>query len=136
MKLSLAIASLALLAGCATTPPADVLATADYGNYPSEFKEVIKAYTAGILKDPDSAKYEFLNYPVRGYWGLGGPKYGYVVCANINAKNGFGGYTGSKVSYFMIRNGVVIDASISSDGSYGETIAAAKCRPYPRDKVV
>lgn len=131
MKRSMiAVLAAGMLAGCTTTPPPEVLAAADYGPYPENFEPIIKAYVAGRLRDPESAQYQFLNVPRKGYWGFGGAKYGHVVCAKINAKNAFGGYTGARISYFMIRDGRVIDASIGDAGDYGETISAAKCKPY------
>lgn len=122
--------ALALLVGCAAPPSREVLAAADYGPYPENYESIVRGFVAGQLKDPESAQYQFLNKPAKGYYGIGEVKYGYVVCARINAKNGFGGYAGPKVSYFMIRDGLLIDVSIGSAGDYGETISAAKCRPY------
>jgi hypothetical protein len=130
MRIALAAIIAGALAGCATTPPPEVLRTADYGSYPGNFESVIKDYVAGQLKDPGSAQYQFLNAPKKGYWGLGGAKYGYVVCARINAKNSFGGYTGAKMNYFMIRDGSIIDASLSAEGPYGEIMPTSKCKPY------
>ncbi|MDR5772865.1 MULTISPECIES: hypothetical protein [unclassified Caballeronia] len=34
--------------------------------------------------------------------------YGYLVCTDINAKNSYGGYTGAKRRWFLIRNGAVV----------------------------
>lgn len=129
-KQVLASLALALLAGCAAPPSREALAAADYGPYPENYESIVRSYVAGQLKDPESAQFQFLNMPAKGFYGVGGAKYGYVVCARINAKNGFGGYAGPKVSYFMIRDGRLIDVSIGSAGDYGETISTAKCKPY------
>jgi hypothetical protein len=126
----LAVLSVAVVSGCATTPPPEVLATADYGAYPENYEAIIREFAGGQLKDPESAQYRFMNSPKKGYWGLGGAKYGYVVCARINAKNGFGGYAGSALSYFMIHDGRIIDASIGKAGEYGELMPTTKCKPY------
>lgn len=58
-----------------------------------------------------------------------GKKFGYAVCANINARNSFGGYVGNRMSYFLIRDGRVIDES-HGDGNYGEAIVQGRCDPF------
>ncbi len=60
------------------------------------------------LKDPDSAK--FGNVIV-----VETEKYGRVVCGEVNAKNGFGGYTGSKG--FVGKGGLVL---LEGDAPFGE----------------
>jgi hypothetical protein len=136
MRTLLIVFLLASLSGCATAPSADVMAAADYGEYPQNYQAIVKAYVSDSLKDPDSAQYTFLNFPMRGYWGFGGAKFGYVTCVKINAKNSFGGYTGYRINYFMIKNGAIIDATISQAGEYGEMVAAAKCKQYPVERVI
>lgn len=103
-----------LLAGCASKPTPQDLASADYGTYPSDYEEIVKKYMDMRLKDPDSARYEFINSPKTGWNSWGGRKYGYIVCALVNAKNSYGGYTGSQIYYFMIKNGRVIDSQEKS----------------------
>ena len=56
-------------------------------------------------------------------------KFGYVVCAYINAKNSYGGYVGNRMSYFMIKNDRVIDAS-HGDGDYGEAMVRGRCKHF------
>ena len=34
--------------------------------------------------------------------------YGYSVCAEANARNSFGGYTGMTTRWFLIRNGRIV----------------------------
>ena len=34
--------------------------------------------------------------------------YGYSVCSDVNARNSFGGYTGMKTRWFLIRNGTIV----------------------------
>lgn len=127
-KIITTLALTALLFGCAT-PTAQELATADYGSYPTDFEPIIKSYMQSTLKDPESARYQFLNSPKSGWNGVGGVKYGYVVCAYINGKNSYGGYVGNRMSYFMIKNGRVIDAS-HGDGNYGDAIVQGKCKHF------
>ena len=117
MKCTIAIATITLfIGGCATPPTQQELAAADYGTYPDNFEQIIKNHMTSILKDPDSARFQFLNNPKKGWNGLGGKKFGYVSCVNINAKNSYGGYVGSRMSYFMIRNGKIIDFSHGDGG--------------------
>lgn len=119
-------AFIAVLSGCAAPPSAEEFAKADFGPYPEEWKRIITDYSAARLKDPYSAQYNFLNSPTRGFIGLGGAKYGWAVCALINAKNSYGGYTGGKLSFFLIRNNVVIDASMGDNSGY--SLAEGKCK--------
>ena len=117
------------IAGCATRPTEQELTNADYGSYPSDYEQLIRRHMQSVLKDPDSARYDFLNSPKSGWNVLGGKKFGYVVCANINAKNSFGGYVGTRMSYFMMRDGRTIDAS-HGDGNYGDAIVQGKCKAF------
>jgi hypothetical protein len=118
------------LAGCVTPPTQQQIESADYGTYPGEYKEVITKYMRHRLKDPDSAKYEFLNAPKEGWNGMGGKHFGYVVCAAINARNSYGGYTGAQLSYFMIKNGLVIDAQHGN--GRGDYRIMEMCKPFVR----
>jgi hypothetical protein len=105
--LTAAIAALALgTTGCVTMPKPEELASADFGQFPTTYQQVIQNYMSENLKDPDSATYRF-EAPRKGFsqdgWAVGGRKYfGYVVAAHINAKNSFGGYTGAQLYYFLL----------------------------------
>ena len=123
------ISFVALVGGCATKPTLEELASADYGQYPSNYELIIKNYMQGTLKDPNSARYQFLNSPKSGWTNLGGKKFGYIVCVYINAKNSYGGYVGNRMSYFMIKNDRVIDAS-HGDGDYGEAMVQGRCKHF------
>lgn len=114
-----------VLTGC-FRPSAEQLASADYGQYPSDYEQTIKSYMAQRLKDPYSAQFQFLNPPKTAWNGIGGLKYGYAVCVLINAKNSFGGYTGSQLSYFMLRGSTVIDSQHGTD-EYSSAMARGKC---------
>jgi hypothetical protein len=127
-KILATIAACSALIGCAT-PTAQELASADFGSYPTNYEIVIKSYMSTILKDPDSARYNFLNSPKSGWSGFGAVKYGYIVCVNINAKNCYGGYTGNRMSYFMIKNDRVIDAS-HGGGDFGDATVQGKCSKF------
>jgi hypothetical protein len=120
---------LILLAGCAITPTQKQIDAADYGTYPANYEEIIKAYMGSILKDPESAKYQFLNAPKQGWNSVGGLKFAYIVCVNINTRNSYGGYTGNQMSHFMIKNGLVID-STHWNSKYGDVAARELCASY------
>jgi hypothetical protein len=102
-----------VLSGCATLPTQEELANADYGEYPFEYEEIVKAYFGTILIDPYSAHY-MITVPVSGYFtkppilGGGLEAFGYKVDAYVNSKNRMGGYTGTRKYQVLIKNGVVI----------------------------
>lgn len=110
------VASVLGMTGCVTPPTPDEMAKIDYGSYPSDYENIINRYLRQVLKDPDSAKVEFLNRPTaqfhkKGPLFGGGINAGYGVCAYVNAKNSYGGYTGAKLHWFLIKNGRVTDDS-------------------------
>lgn len=75
----------------------------------------IRAYFDKALKDPESARYE-IGKPVKGYYGktlsnLAGPrdiKYGWLVPAGVNAKNSYGGYTGTHLYHCWFRGETLV----------------------------
>ena len=124
---ALAVTLIALwLSGCAA-PSATELANADYGPYPAEYEQVIKRHLDFVLKDPDSAKINIVKRPSTGWSGLGGRKYGWIVCAEVNAKNSYGGYTGSRLSFFMLKNDSVIQYMISDNNPITQGMIESGC---------
>ena len=109
MRKSIILTTIALtLAGC--TPSQEQQANAYYGAYPNDYQAVVQSFFAATLKDPASAQYTFTP-PSRGWNALSfETKYGWRVCGTINAKNGFGGYSGAQPFYTLVRDGVVIDS--------------------------
>ena len=103
MKRSFLLFALCLLFGCAARPTAEQLAVADYGAYPGNYQQIIDRYLAATLKDPESVQYEHIKGPTQ-MWSAssGSVKYGYGVCAYVNAKNSLGGYTGRKIYFFLL----------------------------------
>lgn len=100
-----------LLAGCASAPPSPVeLANADYGPFPKNYQSLIVAHMKAVLKDPDSARFGFVQAPVKSWYPLNRKSFGWAVCVGVNAKNSYGGYTGTQPSYFLIKNGEIIQA--------------------------
>lgn len=109
--LSITIVS-AFLVGCAASPPtAEQLANADYGTPIAQADAEAKAtaWLKTVLKDPESAQIDWgrveqgwaRHAPIDG----GGLMFGYRMDAQINARNGFGGYTGYKAYLFIFKNG-------------------------------
>lgn len=69
------------------------------------------------LKDPDSARFGRFSKPRKEYlYENSKPVYGYSVCAEINAKNSYGGYTGSQTYWFLIRNEIIQRAQNTTTG--------------------
>jgi len=98
-----------LLYACASTPTAEDLASADYGPYPDNYRQSIKNYAKGYLKDPQSAQWKF-NYLPRESWlkYWGGVRYGWGVCTEIDTKTSEEVYTGYRKHFFLIKNGRVV----------------------------
>lgn len=100
------ISLISLVAGCASQPTVQELASADYGPTPRNYQGTVTTYMQSILKDPESARYGFYIEPVKGYAGRN-RIYGWATCVMVNAKNSFGGYTGAKQYFFLIKNDLV-----------------------------
>ena len=104
-----------VLVGCASRPPShQELANADYGPYPENWQNLIKARLKLGLVDPESAQYRFpYGQPFKGWKSVQGDRgefssktiYGWHTCFEYNAKNRMGGYTGYKQTYVMINKG-------------------------------
>ncbi|MNJ32305.1 hypothetical protein D3C77_269670 [compost metagenome] len=105
---------LAVLAGCASGPTPQDIQHADYGQpiAQNQAEERIKQYFNGTLKDPSSAQYRFSKIEqgyIIGSAFEGKPLFaGYIITANVNAKNSFGGYTGSQGYQFLFQNGKLV----------------------------
>ena len=114
LKAFLSIAMVCFFIGCASVAeiPPEQKASADYGDYPDNYEQLIKDYFEVRLFDPYTANYKF-SKPIKGYTrkapvvGGGIHEFGYVVIVWINAKNRMGGYVGIKRYPMFIKNGVV-----------------------------
>ncbi|MCX8649009.1 hypothetical protein J3U21_01495 [Gilliamella sp. B2776] len=76
------------------------LSVADSYNYdalPSNYRDVAIEFISSQLKDPYSAHYKMYK-PVRAFNKLSND-YFYIVPVGVNAKNGYGAYTGYKMFY-------------------------------------
>ena len=102
------------LLGCiGSKPSAEVLAKADYGTYPSDYKEIVSKWIFATFYDPHSVQDLVITEPKKGYHsqGLvdgGGTTFGYEVAIGLRAKNQLGGYTGAHFYSLLIRNGEVV----------------------------
>jgi hypothetical protein len=109
MKCRLASLAIALpILGCSTPPPSpQELAAAEYGPYPAQYQAKIATYLQTTLKDPESARISTPFAPKKTFAGLNKPVYGWGTCMGVNAKNSFGGYTGTKIYFFLFRDGEI-----------------------------
>jgi hypothetical protein len=105
------------LSGCATPPSAEELARLDYGAYPENYEQIIRAYFDRGLKDPSSLQISGgIPAPTQSWQKfMGSLKAGYRTCVTYNAKNSFGAYTGYTTTYFLIKDGRIIDAIENAD---------------------
>jgi hypothetical protein len=94
-------------------PNPQEVATANYGAYPTDLRQIVDRWMRDTLYDPHSvldleigppSKYVLQEAPLMG----GGRTFGYLVQAKLNAKNRMGGYTGRKTVNLIIRNGEVV----------------------------
>lgn len=125
-NLCLAVAAACFLVGCVVAPQTPAYykpapeeeASADYGAFPSDYKQIITDFMQSKLKDPYSAHYTFDIEPKKTHTSSisrEGVVYGYIVLARINAKNIYSAYTGDHSYVFTLRNGKVIDYLDISD---------------------
>lgn len=134
LLVAITIAAATLLTGCVTPPTEKELASIDYGPYPMDHKKVIERHLDMVLKDPGSKQIEWLKGPSPMYNKAGpmfggGIKAGYAVCAFVNARNSYGGYTGSKLSWFLINNDRVVMSFMATNRDSIETFQAeAGCK--------
>lgn len=117
-----------LLSGCGTPSvqrvpePIPVVDTrnADYGPYPSNHEALVRSWAAENLKDPESARFGKISQPRKEYmFHNSQPFFGYSVCASINAKNSYGGYTGSQVVWVLIRDNKIARAQNTTQAIAG-----------------
>jgi hypothetical protein len=97
----------------------------DVGTTPAGYEAAIKEYFKRTLKDPYSAKYEEITPPILGFFTestVTKPAtlintdvrvtvrkiYGWMVTADVNAKNSYGGYVGVKQYKFFFRGDTLI----------------------------
>ncbi len=82
--------------------------SADYGDYPANYQELIVAYMERVHKTPGTAKYLMVGEPNKGTnWAKRREQviFCYNVSANINPDRSYNGFT---LWTFFIRNGKII----------------------------
>jgi len=118
--------------GCAEVqrPTPEQLDKADYGSYPTNYREIITQYISSILIDSNGAVFSNWRGPSKGWYGnWKGSFYGYRVCVSVSVKNKMGNYTGDKWHLIVIKNGLVLvhDFGDYREGSVDEKEAYATC---------
>ena len=102
--LSLLCLGVGSIGGCASTPTSEELATASFGEYPSDYQNVIRNHLRETLKDPDSLRDLEMTAPRKAFFReslYDSMHYGWVSLVTFNAKNSFGGYVGRR-GYFAM----------------------------------
>lgn len=123
MKLAttlLSILPLVLATGCASAPTAAELEQADYGSpiTQEDAEAQATAWLQSVLRDPESLRVSW-DPLLKGWRNHFGETYfGYRLPATVNAKNGFGGYSGAEPYEFMFFNGRLAHVWKPSDGGY------------------
>jgi hypothetical protein len=122
--LALLIAALAFTSGCRAPLPSETeIGALDYGAPPvvSEIVPTIRSFLRYRLKDPDSARIRLWDVvqktwvKQRGFSTQKRLEAGYIVTADINAKNSYGAYVGNETWRFLFRNGVIVLHSTRPD---------------------
>ena len=116
-RITLAVLStLAILSGCASV---DEPVVGDYGPFPARWQAEIDSYLENNLIDPDSRRVRFDSGPVATRT-PGKARFGYGVCAWVNARNRLGGYTGAKQVFFLFQQGRLVEAGLGYPASVNE----------------
>lgn len=108
----------------------------DYGPPPTAERAnaLMVEHFNDVLKDSESARYRWGSDPIR-YWfretGAATKKRtfaGWLVTADVNAKNSYGGYAGFATYRFLIRN----DSIVAVDSGAGRFSSLDFTHPDPR----
>ena len=105
-----------LVSSCATAPTGrdgKALTVLDAGEAPAQPVEAFRLALRTRLKDPDSALVRIVGEPravvVNAVPMLTNGGAGWRICAEVNAKNSYGGYVGYKRIYLLWNGGRVLD---------------------------
>lgn len=108
------------------------IGNANYGPYPMDYAALVKSWGTENLKDPESARYGKISKPRKEYMVANlQPFFGFSVCAVINAKNSYGGYTGSQTHWFLIRDGKIARAQNTERAIAGIVPGTTISRDHP-----
>lgn len=128
----LAVVVLLFAFGCGLIPKPtpEQLASADYGSFPADYKQMTTEYISRMLLDPYSAVFSDWKGPIKAWEGNSmAATFGYRVCVSVNAKNRMGGFAGRKIHSVMINNDQIV-AYYGGDyqsGTVGEQQAYERC---------
>jgi len=117
------------LTACASAPTGEggrAVTLADAGPAPADALGLINRELRTRLKDPESARVAIAREPRRvvfatSSFNKGGA--GWEICAQVNAKNSFGAYTGVKQVFMLWNTGRVVDFI---DGDLGNAFCREK----------
>lgn len=114
-----------MLSACAATPPSQTqIQMANYGSLPNDYQQQVKDWWGRMLKDPYSAQYTF-GEPSKAWFkdGIladsgGQMRFGWLIPLTVNAKNSYGGYTGSESHTVFYSNGKIESADAQIGAGY------------------
>jgi hypothetical protein len=102
-------------------PSMELLQSYAFGSMPSDadVSAALNIWAQSNLRDPHSAVISIASTPRKG-WGRhfgssGDFHFGWRFSADINAKNGFGGYVGVQRHEFILSDGVAIQLSYAGN---------------------
>jgi hypothetical protein len=140
-----------LLTGCYTLPDPteftmEQIHHLDYGSYPRNHEQLIKHHLAQTLIDPRSMMLDGISRPrkfvrfERRFRPIETDTpiriiTGYVVCARVNAKNSYGGYTGWQLHPYLIRDGRIYE-NVFGTGCYSDDDPMVSVEPGSYIKVL
>lgn len=105
--------------GKSNYPTEEEIANLKYGKAPQEYKNIFEKIIKQSLKDPGSAKFRNIQKPIKMWGSSTGLVHYWLICGEVNAKNGFGGYAGFEamgVRYFPNGSEIEIE-TLSEDGA-------------------
>lgn len=109
-----------LIAATSTAASSAGILISDPGNR-AKAEKAAADYIAGILKDPESARFRFQFPPIAGsISGMSLHRSGYFLCGEVNARNSYGGYGGFKpflVIFQDINLHSVAEGTVENPGS-------------------
>jgi len=124
LLLSVSVTSLLWITGCTSGGVAGMSdAERNFGSAPTPASNqaLFLGYLSANLKDPGSALISQYAGPSKfagssGIFSIGG--HGWGSCYSVNAKNSFGGYTGSRVYLSIVRNDRLVEVARAGETIY------------------
>jgi hypothetical protein len=125
--LILSLAAAFSLAGCGVAyqqQRSEILRSASTESFgpppPADYRATGEAFIKRLLKDPDSARFEWVSEPrheaIQPAFASPHAMPVWVTGVRVNAKNSFGGYTGAEPFALAWKNGKIIAYTSSSSG--------------------